>query len=459
MATICLTTSAGASSLSYDSLEKRLARETRARIEAERLLEDKSRRLYAANKALEKVAENLEGQRQQLNTILDHTVAAIFLVNENMKVVQSNRAANDLFELTDDGLLDLCVLNLFERSETIARLLKKQFHIHAGEEITFEGEATKIGGSRFPFECGVTAIERRDGRRWTCWIISDITRRRRDEAKRANLEKELSQAQKMEALGTLASGVAHEINTPIQYVGDNLRFLKDGLSDISSVLEKITPDHASADLLSACAEADTEFLVAEIPEAIEQSLHGLEQVARIVKAIKEFSHPGNDGHNTVDLNEAIETTVTVTRNQWKYVAEIDLDLAPGLPLAPCSPGDLNQVILNMIVNAADAIAEKGDSELGRIHIVTHEENGWINICISDTGCGMSADVQERMFDPFFITKDVGKGSGQGLAISYNIIRQKHHGEILCSSEPGQGTMFTLRIPATPDAMADRYANS
>ena len=440
------------SGLNDDMLRHRLARETRARIEAERLLEDKSRRLYAANKALEKVAENLEGQRQQLNTILDHTQAGIFLVNENMKIVQSNRAANALFGLNDDDLLDLCVLDLFQHSEGVGRMIRKRFREDVDAEIQLEGEAKTRAGELLPVAYGVSTIARRDGRRWTVWIVSDITRRRREEAKRAALEKELSQAQKMEALGTLASGVAHEINTPIQYVGDNLRFLQDSFGEIAGLMDLVKRLDPSPEIIAKIDEIDLDFLLGEAPDAIEQSLNGLGQVARIVKAIKEFSHPGGEGREAVDLNMAIETTLTVTRNQWKYVAEIECDLAENLPPAPCSPGDINQVLLNIIVNAADAIAERNEKSLGRIGIMTREENGWIIIRVSDTGCGMTPDVVERMYDPFFTTKDVGKGTGQGLAISYNIIRQKHGGEILCESEPGKGTEFTIRLPVSPDAI-------
>jgi len=195
----------------------------------------------------------------------------------------------------------------------------------------------------------------------------------------------------------------------------------------------------------------------EIPEAIDQSLKGLEQVAAIVKAIKEFSHPGQDGAEVVDLNETIETTLTVTRNQWKYVAEVDLDLADNLTEVPCSKSEINQVLVNLIVNAADAIAERKEKVLGKISIKTSEDNNWVNIVVSDTGVGMPKDVQERMFDPFFTTKDVGKGSGQGLAILYNIIRLKHKGDIQCKSDVGKGTSFTIRLPVSPDAVSQQEA--
>jgi|GEM_PF-7055059 len=216
-------------------LSARLEREKSAREQAEELLESKSRSLYQTNQALEKVAENLEGQRQQLNTILDHTFAGILLVNDRMNVIQSNKSANEMFGLKQDDLLDLKVFDLFERSDSISRLLKTKSKRN-NNDTHFETNARSNDTGIFPVEVGVSTIEKNDGRHAMVWIINDITRRRREEGRRKQLEKELSQAQKLEALGTLASGVAHEINTPIQYVGDNMRFLAEALSDISDVM-------------------------------------------------------------------------------------------------------------------------------------------------------------------------------------------------------------------------------
>ncbi|MCG8443789.1 MAG: HAMP domain-containing histidine kinase, partial [Caulobacterales bacterium] len=157
----------------------------------------------------------------------------------------------------------------------------------------------------------------------------------------------------------------------------------------------------------------------------------------------------------LDINRAIETTATVTRNQWKYVAELKFDFDDELPEVPCLAGEFNQVILNLIVNAADAIdAMRGEGELGEIHVGTRRVGEWVEITVADTGCGMTEEVQARIFDPFFTTKDVGKGTGQGLSIVYNIIRTRHGGEILCDSAPGEGATFTVRLPLTPQERAE-----
>ncbi|MEM8920450.1 MAG: ATP-binding protein, partial [Pseudomonadota bacterium] len=441
--------------LSVEELEARLQREVKARIEAEQLLEDKSRSLYQSNQALEKVARNVEEQRQQLDVILDNTVAGIFLANESKKIVRANRAGLAMFQLDNESVLDKSVLELFEDNFAAETLLVIG---EMGEKLDTAAEAVGVRGEEtFPIEFAVTPVVANSGKSQSVWIFRDITRRKHEEAKRAAMEKELNQAQKLEALGTLASGVAHEINTPIQYVGDNLRFLQDVVSDLSALLALYT-SNAPAEEIQAKREAiDVDFLLEEAPESILQSLHGMEQVARIVKAIKEFSHPGANDDDDVDINETIETAVTLSRNQWKYVAETKLDLASGLPKILCSGGDLNQVFVNMIVNAADAIEDAGADGLGEIRIRSRAEGDWVEIEIADTGCGMVPDTVERIFDPFFTTKDVGRGSGQGLAISYNIIRQKYGGEILCQSTLGEGTRFCIRLPASPDIASEPKA--
>jgi PAS domain S-box-containing protein len=284
------------------------------------------------------------------------------------------------------------------------------------------------------------------------------------------LESQLVQAQKLEAIGQLAAGIAHEINTPSQYVGDNTRFLKDGFASLLDVLGK------QAALLEAAAEgratdtlirevreaveaADLGYLTEEIPAAIQQSLEGLGRITRIVSAMKEFSHPGADTKTPVDVNRTIESTVTVARNEWKYVATMELDLDPALPAVCCLPSELNQVILNIVVNAADAIREatgEGADGTGTIRIRTRRDGPWAEIRISDTGRGIPAEIRDRVFDPFFTTKEVGKGTGQGLAIAHSVIVDKHDGTITVESEPGAGTCFVLRLPIR-EAEADAEA--
>lgn len=284
-------------------------------------------------------------------------------------------------------------------------------------------------------------------------IVTDVTETRKAEEARASMERDMSQTQKMEALGTLASGVAHEINTPIQYIGDNIRFLQESFTDLVGLLEGYRSTQkekgASADSAALAAkeeEIDLDFLLEELPQSMTQSLEGIGQVAGIVNAIKEFSHPGQEEMAAVDLNSSIRTTLTVSRNQWKYVANVETDLAPDLPPVNCYHGDINQVILNMVVNAAHAIEDSERAVDGQIRITTTHDDTFVEIVIADNGGGMPEDVRKRIYDPFFTTKDIGKGTGQGLAISYAIVHQKHGGSIECASEVGVGTSFTIRLP-------------
>lgn len=271
----------------------------------------------------------------------------------------------------------------------------------------------------------------------------------------AELERQESQAQRMEALGTLAGGVAHEINTPVQFVGDNVRFLKDAFAELKGVLRACQNLPASAKddpalaasvraLEDAMAGADLDFLLTEIPPSIDQSLEGIARIAEIVKAIKGFSHPDEAEMTPADINQLIKTTVTVSRNQWKYVAEMKLDLDPDLPPVSCLPGQINQVLLNLIINAAYAIEETGQQ--GRIGIATRRDEAWLEITVSDSGCGIPAQNLQKIFEPFFTTKGVGRGTGQGLAITHSVVTRKHGGTLAVDSEVGRGTTFTIRLP-------------
>jgi signal transduction histidine kinase len=271
---------------------------------------------------------------------------------------------------------------------------------------------------------------------------------------------ELAHANKLTAIGELAAGVAHEINTPVQYVMDNTHFLQKvfgtlcGLlaehqAAVSDVEHALPPERRDA-LQKASKKARVEYLQREVPRAIGQSLEGLARVTTIVSAMKTFSHSSGGEMAQVNLREAIESTVTLARNEWKYVAEVELDLDPRLELVTCMRDEMNQVILNLVVNAAHAIGEvpreEGDTTLGRIVIATRADGDTAEIRVSDTGVGIPDALRERVFEPFFTTKAVGKGTGQGLAIVYSVIVEKHDGTIAIESEVGRGTTMIVRFP-------------
>jgi PAS domain S-box-containing protein len=260
----------------------------------------------------------------------------------------------------------------------------------------------------------------------------------------SSLERQLNQANRLEAIGQLAAGIAHEINTPIQFVSDNTRFVEQSFSQLLSAVTQLRDAIADID-----PDIDLDFLIDEVPTALTESLEGLGRVAQIVRAMKDFSHPGH-GRGDVDVNRAVESTVQVARNEWKYHAELTLDLGADVGLVPCYEGELKQVILNLIVNSAHAIqaASAGrDGGLGHITVRTARTPDDIRITIADDGIGMDQATQQRIFDPFFTTKEVGKGTGQGLSMAYATIVQKHGGAIHVDSSPGAGAEFIISIPA------------
>ncbi len=278
-----------------------------------------------------------------------------------------------------------------------------------------------------------------------------------DVTERKLLEAQLTQAQKLESIGQLAAGIAHEINTPTQYVGDNIRFCSRVVESFKPVMEALralrygeVADYEAwvADLKEKIEPLNLNMLAIEFPSALAESGEGIKRVGDIVRAMKEFSHPGSEDKSLIDINHAIKSTLTVARNEWKYVAEAVLELDPTMPGVPCVPGEFNQVILNLVVNAAHAVADVvvDSGKMGQIRIETRRNGPWAEIRVSDTGCGIPEGNLGRIFDPFFTTKEVGRGTGQGLAMVHSAIVKRHRGSISVKSHLGEGTTFTIKIP-------------
>jgi two-component system NtrC family sensor kinase len=301
------------------------------------------------------------------------------------------------------------------------------------------------------------------------WIAfgNDVTEQKLAEQGRRLMEIQLRHAQKLESVGQLAAGIAHEVNTPTQYIGDNIRFLQQSFARITPLLRQherllrafqdhtATPELAGA-MRRAVEECDLNFLLEETPRAIEQSLEGIHNVARIVHSMKDFSHPGSAEKILVDINQAVESTLVVSANEWKYVANLVKDLQPDLPRVPCLPGELNQVILNLVVNAAHAIAGVVGTEpreKGSITLATRRDGDWVEIQVADTGTGIPEAIRDKVFDPFFTTRSVGQGTGQGLAIARNVIVSRHHGTLTFQTQERIGTVFIIRLPIHPAAAA------
>jgi signal transduction histidine kinase/lipid-A-disaccharide synthase-like uncharacterized protein len=273
-----------------------------------------------------------------------------------------------------------------------------------------------------------------------------------------DLELQLRQAQKLESVGRLASGVAHEINTPIQFVNDNVQFLKTSFDDLVQVLARYralraacvegTDCGALSDEITAAEEAaDLSYVLENAPPAFDRSIEGLGRITSIVRSLKEFAHPDEKEMTSVDLNQALSCTLTIARNEYKYVADVATDFGD-IPTVMCHPGEMNQAFLNIIVNASHAIADvvQGSDIRGRISVTSRRQGDDVILRISDTGGGIPEHILDRMFDPFFTTKAVGKGTGQGLAIARSVVVDKHGGDISVETELGKGTCFVLRLP-------------
>ena len=286
-------------------------------------------------------------------------------------------------------------------------------------------------------------------------IVSDITAQRAAEDERQRLESELRQSTKLQAVGQLAAGIAHEINTPAQFVGDSLMFLQGScepirelLGEYREALAAIAAEGGARERLAEREAAiDLDFLMDNIPAALDDAQDGIARISTIVRAMKEFAHPDQADKAPADLNRALEATLTIARNEYKYVAEVETDFGD-LPVVICHAGDLNQVFLNLLVNAAHAIGDVvGNSgDKGTIRVRTWLDGDGACIEIADSGAGIPESIRERIFEPFFTTKPLGKGSGQGLAIAHSIVVGKHGGTLNFDSTPGKGTTFTLRIP-------------
>jgi len=284
-------------------------------------------------------------------------------------------------------------------------------------------------------------------------IFRNLTEQRLKEASRIH-------SMKLESLGVLAAGIAHEINTPIQFIGSNLSFLQESFQDILrlmtayNTLKDAIRSGSSLDELLAETDRieqsiDLAYLQEDVPQAFEQTRDGVERVTKLVLGLKGFAHSGdNEVKRAADINEIITNALVVCTNAYKYVAHLELDLGQ-LPPIKVYSGDIGQVIVNLVVNAADAIADhkgKAGAGMGTIRITTASDDDAVTLTVADTGGGIPEGVRQRIFDPFFTTKDVGRGSGQGLAIARNIIHDKHQGDLTFESTVGVGTTFVIKLP-------------
>lgn len=422
-------------------------------------LEQKNAQLESNITERKRAEDALRKERDFAETLIETAQTIVLLLDTNGRIVRFNRYME---ELTGYRLEEVRGKNWFETflPERERGDIRERF-LQSLAGVSTSGKVNQIigkEGKRYEIEWHDATLKRGDE------TVIGVLAVGQDITERAVLQSQLAQAQKLEAIGQLAAGIAHEINTPIQFIGDNLKFCNVSFSSLGSLLAKYaqlleanrhgTPRLELVNEVDAlAADIEVEYLTEELPKAIEQSLDGVNHVSSIVRSMKEFSHPGGSSKELTDLNKAIQSTITVTRNEWKYVAEIAADLDPSLPAVPVLAGDFNQVILNIIINAThaikDAIGENSDKK-GVITVTTRRDGDWVEMQLSDTGTGMSEEIHKKVFDPFFTTKDVGKGTGQGLAIAYATIVKKHGGTIEAQSEVGRGTTFIIRLPVNLD---------
>jgi PAS domain S-box-containing protein len=303
-----------------------------------------------------------------------------------------------------------------------------------------------IAGRGQAVECAEDGAVRR-----ICGVHLDI-----QERKEAQLH--LIAADRLESVGRLAAGVAHEINTPVQYVNDSLYFIREGVEEL--LRHGAAPVHGGEATAGRRAEpaSDLQYLADNLPAACERAVDGVGRIAEIVQSLKEFAHADPEAMCPVDLRRVIGNTLVVARSEYKYIARLTTDLAD-VPDVPCHATLISQVVLNLIVNAAHAIADstRPAGELGTITVRTYQEGDRVVIAVADTGCGIPEPVRHRIFDPFFTTKEVGRGTGLGLSFVHNVVVKVHGGSVSFQTECGRGTTFCVRLPLQRDSDTQRVA--
>lgn len=437
-------------------LQRRAERERRARFEAEQLLECKALEVHLANEQLVGLANELRENFCRTEAILNTAAEGIITYQPGGSVELFNRSACLIFQkVSGDGIN---VRDLFEMDEIAESVLFPPENKDANEVANsatddlrhLELSAKRGDGKTFHVEASVSRLDSEDEVLFVA-LVRDLTRRKM-------LESRLSQSQKMESVGQLAAGIAHEINTPIQFVGDNIQFLSDAFGDLFDLLhlygeltDTVEQNSEHSDLIQKIKTqadvVDLGFLHEELPKAIEQSGDGIQRVAKIVRAMKEFAQPGSDQKTSLDINNLINNVLEVSASQWQNRMEVVCDFEENLPRISCMAGPMNQAILNIIANAFEAFSDyDAPGGSGSLKITTRTIEEAVQICFLDNGPGIAPEIKPKLFNPFFTTKEVGDGMGQGLAFVYDLIVGKHQGSIAVNSELGEGAEFVLTIP-------------
>jgi signal transduction histidine kinase len=380
----------------------------------------------------------------------------VFIVNLEHEVIYMNQPMLDYLEITSDEVIGKLCYNCIHQHNCIIDNCLQERMMKDGKSHMLDLYDKRLGGHVevriFPYWITPGDIL------GSVHIVRNTNERIQALEEKEKLQRQLLHAQKLESVGQLASGIAHEINTPVQFINTNINFIEESFTEIEEYI-KISIDFFNKNsekliqndkILSKIRNFDWDFLKEEIPKAIDQSKDGLQRVTSIVQAMKSFSHPGGQGKTESDINRIIMTTITVSRNEWKYVSTIETDLDTDIQPVWCDANAISQAILNILINAAHAIENKlGRNPVGNkgmIKISTAQKENYVDIRISDSGSGIPKEIHNRIFDPFFTTKEVGRGTGQGLAIAHDVIYAKHNGKMTFETQQDVGTTFIIELP-------------
>jgi PAS domain S-box-containing protein len=407
--------------------------------------------LRAHNRQLEQAVVKLRDSERHLTTVLEEMPVGAAIVDKRGVIVWLNESLKTM-------------MGAAGKEEVMSRkcaeaICGSELNCIRGNGAEREQQVIRKDGKPLSVLHSAHSIEVGGVQHSLC-IFFDITRRRA-------LEADLNRARKLEAVGQLAAGIAHEINTPAQFVSDSVQFLSTAFADMLTltttyreVIAKVAADpqyaHIAQEVQAAEGTADLDYVAQNALSACDRARDGIARIAAIVGAMKEFAHPDQREKEPADLNRALRTTLVIARNEYKYVADVETDFRD-IPDVLCHLGDMNQVFLNLLVNAAHAISDvvKDSGTRGKIRVRTRQDDTHVCIEIADTGCGIPETIRERIYDPFFTTKEVGRGSGQGLAIARAIVLDKHGGSLSFDSEVGKGTTFRILLPIDGTASAQQ----
>jgi PAS domain S-box-containing protein len=403
---------------------------------------------------LRKARDLAEFRRAEIEKLVAAISSLLIAVDSEGKIFQWNETAAKFFCIIDSA----CI------GKTLIEVLKEYIEPTKLAEIMQKGLADGEGKPLYDLEIAIDLKDKggrlllavinpildSDGKKLGFLLLAEDITNRKEEERRRNL------SQRLESLGQMAGNIAHQIKTPLQFIGNNGQFLCDSFSDISKFymavleclpeIEQSDKKQTAALIKQAIEQCDIEYHLREIPEACNQVVDGVATVSNVIQSMKEYFHPGTGVMEKADVNKLLRSTIVIVQNEIKKILNIEMSFYPELPQIPCYQVELNQVFMNLLGNAVDAIKEKEFQGMqGVIKVSTTLEGSEIIITITDNGCGIPDSIKEFVFNPFFTTKDVGKGTGQGLSLAHNIV-EKHKGKIYFKSKIGEGTSFYVHLP-------------